>query len=286
MTLALASQALSGAPQEAVGGSSREAPLGGGLRAAVREATTCSAKCRDSAAGLLCRQYVAFFTLAAGLYYLARWVRGREPRVFWMLASTGLSVTPLLLLCAVWGGLSPDNALRRRYAAEAVRFHFGFLALYVVQLCAYVLPILAVRWRAFYTDSRILTVSLALSGVYWVFPVRPAAFAAQSRFPESVGFFDRAVRVAVGDRFHDLALYPFFLLGLPVLLTLLTDGARRLREGRVGFLLFLDLSVVAYFVVMPFSYLAWEKYFLLVMPLVVLRTLLWRREDLGATAAA
>jgi hypothetical protein len=41
----------------------------------------------------------------------------------------------------------------------------------------------------------------------------------------------------------------------------------------------MDISILSFFMVMPLSYLAWEKYFLLALPLVLLRVLMIDQKD-------
>jgi len=48
----------------------------------------------------------------------------------------------------------------------------------------------------------------------------------------------------------------------------------KLRERSPDFSLLLDLTIIAFLLIMPISYLVWEKYFLLLLPLATVRILL------------
>jgi polyferredoxin len=53
-----------------------------------------------------------------------------------------------------------------------------------------------------------------------------------------------------------------------------TDDGRRTTD----LALFLDLSILLFLAIMPFSYFCWEKYFLPIIPFVTMRMLMLRRD--------
>ena len=67
---------------------------------------------------------------------------------------------------------------------------------------------------------------------------------------------------------EDVFFWIAFGLGLSVLLWIVLDLVyRRTAEGP-DIRTFLALAVLCFLVVMPFSYMHWEKYFMLLLPLV------------------
>ncbi|HWR82664.1 MAG TPA: hypothetical protein VN285_05125, partial [Candidatus Deferrimicrobium sp.] len=65
-----------------------------------------------------------------------------------------------------------------------------------------------------------------------------------------------------------------FLGALPIFLVLVEDCNVRMRQRRTELCLLLDLAILCFLIVMPFSYLWWEKYFLPLVPLAATRLLL------------
>jgi len=230
--------------------------------------------------GLLCRQYFAFLPTAAGLFFLLKYLKTRGRLARNMVLAVLLSFLPLVLLFLFWGGLSPQNEMRTYYLFDDLYFHPDFLVLYILQYFVYLLPFVLWRWKHFYKDLKILGSSAVISLVYLWFPVTASRYAVAVGV-DTVGFYHRFVRYIAGEQWEHVVLYLSFLLGLPLLITLVKGGYMRWMHRDLGFVFFLDLAILAFFIFMPFSYLNWEKYFLLVMPLAVLQMLLVREEKLS-----
>jgi hypothetical protein len=232
------------------------------------------------AGALLTRQYLAFVALAAGLYALARTGEVGIRRTLTSLMALGAATTPLIALMLLWGGPVPDSPIRGHYLSRGLAFHGNSVTLYVAQLGVYLLPLLVWRWRHFYGNGRVLGVSAVLALAYWWFPLRPSPF--QVAGGGTVGFFHKLVRSTAGRLGTGAEDVVFFLcvgLGLPVLLTFLRDLWTRFRRSECGPVLFLDLTILSFFVVMPWSYMHWEKYFLPLLPVVTAQVLaVWWEE--------
>jgi hypothetical protein len=235
-----------------------------------------------AAGALLCRQYYVFLPLAAGMFSLLAYKcesRTEEPDpkrwgTLSMLLASVLSIAPLGMLFIFWQGFSPDNARRILYLQEGLSFHPSFFILYVCLLFIYLIPIVVVNWRNFYTSYRILIVCFVLSWVYWLFPVGSARYEIGIDV-HIVGLFHHFLHwINPGGFFEQVVFFIAFLLGLPILLFLVKDCYLRVRDRKCDFALFLDMSILAFLVIMPFSYLCWEKYFMPLVPLVTIRTLL------------
>lgn len=225
------------------------------------------------ACGLLCRQYVIFFVCAVGLYFLSVCWKNRKQlfsKNLAMLFFSVISILPMVLLSVLWRGLSPDNELRHIFLSHGYRFHLSFLTLYVCQLFIYLVPIVALSWRTLYRSKRTLLVSLVVSFLYWLFPVRCHIDADI----DTVGFFHKFVKFIFKSQYvEDFIFYVAFVLGLPILFFVLKDIYSKWKQKNVDFTFFLDISIIVFFMVMPFSYLCWEKYFLPLLPLVAIRIL-------------
>lgn len=226
------------------------------------------------AMAILSRQYMAFLTIAAGLYYLLEYVQSKKAFPLKMLISCLASTVPYWLLVALWGGISPDNSLRAVYLGDELRFQPIILTLYVCLLFAYHFPLLIFFLKDFYSDYKMILASLVCSVFYLIFPVGPTKPSIDVGIP-TVGLFHRFLKITLREEILvQVAFYMLFLLALPVLFYVLRDCYVRWRQRRLDIRLLLDLSIISFLAVMPFSYLGWEKYFMPVVPLMILRTLL------------
>lgn len=228
----------------------------------------------SNAGGLLCRQYFIFFTLAAGIYYMLRFFsREKKRENLKMVTSLAISLFPLIFLFILWQGFSPENARKTLYIDEAFYFHPDFLVLYVSLFFVYLLPLVIYYRKYFYGKPFTLILALILSGSYALFPVRASEPAIEVNI-HTVGFFHKFIRYVMGARWEDVVFYVAFLLGLPVLLSILSDFWKRLNAHDFHLAFFFDLSIILFLIIMPFSYLVWEKYFLPVIPLAALHIFL------------
>ncbi|MEW5993728.1 MAG: hypothetical protein AB1744_04950 [Candidatus Zixiibacteriota bacterium] len=233
-----------------------------------------------SACALLCRQYYVFLPLAAVLFSLAGIFpaqnRARPPAGFAlkMFVASLLSPAPLGLLMLYWQGPAPQNEFSRSYLAQGLSFHPSHVTLYISLLFIYLLPIVLVYGRRLYENRVVLIISLCASFLYWSAPVGVSRIATTAGI-ETVGLLHRFLRSIWSiEVFAQTIFYLGFLLGLPIVLTAAKDTYQRLRNRDLTFPLFLDLCILAFLMVMPFSYLAWEKYFMPLVPLASIRILL------------
>ena len=231
------------------------------------------------AGSLLCRQYTIFLAAAAVIFYCVHLWRGKGERNGAMLGAAVAGLVPLLALFALWGGISPVNKWREFYDTSGLSFHPAYLVLYVSLLSIYLAPVLLFRLRTIYGNPRVLAGSLVVSMLYWIFPVEPSPYAVAIGV-HTVGLFHKAFTwVAAATWFSHLLFYFGFLLGLPILWRIITSAWRNIRTARLTPALLYDLSIAIFLVVMPFSYLNWEKYFVPLLPLVIIRLLILDRRE-------
>jgi len=223
--------------------------------------------------GLLTRQHFAFLTIAAGLYYLFNYQKTRESRAIKMLFSAFLSFLPLLSLFVLWQGPAPVSARKALYMKESLGFHPNSLILYITQFSIYLLPVILFFWKDIYKNKKILITSFIISWLYWVFPIAPSTAAVDANI-HTVGLFHKLVRLVLGAQYEHIFFFIFFFLGLPIVLAMIKDCYQRIKSPYLDFLLFIDLAILTFLLIMPFSYLVWEKYFLPVLPLMAIYFLL------------
>jgi 4-amino-4-deoxy-L-arabinose transferase-like glycosyltransferase len=216
-------------------------------------------------AGLLCRQYLVFFGAAVAVFSIVRLVQQTSDKQdSWMLIACAGSALPLAALMVLWRGLSPDSSLRSVFLNEPLTFHSTAATLYVILLLVYLFPIIAAKWRQFYRDPRVLGASFLLSFLYWLAPV--TASPPRGLDIDTVGYFHRFLRLVCSRTSNQIVFYLLFLAALPVLLSIVTGCYTRLSRHDTSFPLLWGFCVVSFLLVMPMSYLTWEKYFILVLP--------------------
>lgn len=231
-----------------------------------------------AAIGLLSRQYFVFFSLPVGIYYCLRFIAKPGLTHVKMAVATLFSTLPTVALFWLWGGFSPQNNINHLYLGEAFSYHVDYLTLYVALLFVYLCPFIIWRWKEFYTDKIILIISLILSGLYLIFPVHPCPAAIEAGF-DSVGYFQTLLQnLHFRPSGVQIIFYCCYLLGWPVLLTLLKDLVKRVMERAYDTLFLLEMSLLSFFIIMPSSYLLWEKYFVPVIPLAVIAIIKFKRR--------
>ncbi|UCF63241.1 MAG: hypothetical protein JSW33_11800 [bacterium] len=221
---------------------------------------------------LLCRQYYLFLPVAFAAYYSLRILMRQTGSGVKMLFAIALSGIPLILLFILWGGFSPQNDMRKLYLHEKLYFHTDYLILYIALFLVYLFPLILYRWKKFYLKKNILLAALVLSGSYFLFPVKASAYSMAIEI-YTVGFFHKFVRLTIGSSLEHYVFYLSYLLSLPVLLTLLIDIYGKVKNRTPDGLLMVNLCIVFFLLIMPFSYLNWEKYFLPVIPLAIISIL-------------
>jgi hypothetical protein len=222
------------------------------------------------AGALLCRQYFIFLPASLGIYYLLHLITKRPGNSRQMMIATLVSLIPILLLFMLWQGFSPQNQLRQLYLQQKLHFHPNFLILYICLFAIYLFPLILYRWKSYYLNRNKMLTALFISPLYFLWPVI-ASEPAQSVGVFTVGFFHKFIRLIVGSSLEQLVFYIAFLLSLPAVLSIIQDTYRKIKDRNFIGDLFIDLSIILFLIIMPFSYLNWEKYFIPVIPLAIIQ---------------
>jgi hypothetical protein len=227
------------------------------------------------AAALLCRQYVAFLFLASGSFYLLNWYN--SGRVQWrMLFALVIGCIPLFILVLIWKGIAPPSGMRRWVMDDGQLYHLGYLTTYVTFLAFYTLPLMLIMWRSLIQRASILIVTLPMSSWYFLFPVRPSIATITQTEHDTVGLAHRLIKYLFhGSGLDVLVLWLLFWCGLILLANLLVDDFKKVRVGVVNYSQFLSLTIVSFLLVMPFSFQLWEKYLVIILPFLVLRSMIY-----------
>jgi hypothetical protein len=238
------------------------------------------------ACGLLTRQYFVFAVMAGAGYLLWRWQYSRSEFARMGLVALVIGTLPLASMMALWKGIAPPTGTAI-WITSAPGFHTSYVVLYVALSLVFVLPIVVLRPIVFRQGMSTHILLLFLSLLYFVSPVRSSMETVKQTGRETVGLFHRAlVSLGGGTATNDLVFYVGWLGGLYLLTFLGRDTVRRVRTRRIDLSLLLNLLFLSFFLVMPFSYQVWEKYFLPVVPVLSLRLLKEnRRTSVGEGSA-
>jgi hypothetical protein len=228
------------------------------------------------ACALLSRQYMAFAVLAVGAWSAVRWWRFRDGGDLRRAAAAAVSFVPLAALMWFWGGVGPDNDARVDYLRHGLAFKMPGLMLYLALLCVYLAPLLF--WSRLPRRTSALVAGLAVLASYPLWPV-VAADAQRAANIATAGFLHRALR-ATGSPLIEHAVWALSAAcGAAVAASLVVWSGRALRDparDRDGLLAW---PVIAFLLVMPFSYMYWEKYFMPVLPIAALAIVRMRSDE-------
>ncbi len=238
--------------------------------------------CLCAAAMAVSRQYFLTLPLAGAAVYLGQAATHRDGRARALAAAAGFaaSLVPLGLLVLLWGGAYSPGAPHLRGAEEPL-FHPMNFTPYVAMLAVYIAPLVLWRRRAIYGSWIAWAAAVPVSAVYLVYPIATAA--AWADHSEAIGVFHHMAQVVSGGHawIEHALLYAAFLAGLPVLFFFLRDIWLKLRARAWDVALFLDIQVLLFLALMLTQVNIWEKYFLPVVPILVLRLMM---SDAAATA--
>lgn len=182
-----------------------------------------------------------------------------------------ISIIPLIFLFALWNGLAPKSGLEKWTTGdEAFNFRISNLVTYITFLAVYSLPFILFSvksiWQFFSEKLSLTLIVFVFSLIYFFFPVMPSQVTMQMTEFETVGFAHRLIKMILPDAFSEhLVLYFFFLLGLLALAFLFYGSIKKVMKKNTDYIVFLDLSIISFLLIMPFSYQVWEKYLIVIL---------------------
>jgi hypothetical protein len=216
---------------------------------------------------LLSRQYLVFALPAFFLLAVSQFDSDRKSTLRQVVALVAGCV-PLGLLILLWGGLGPDNEMKKLYQVGYFSYKPDSLLLYVSLIGLYTLPIwawartasLPVRWEW-------LAAAAGFALCFWL-KVYPSDSAIKAGFT-TVGLFDRAMdTAALPDTLRQVIWACGAAAGGVVLYRLVAMSLTDLRGRQMSVQGFCLLMILGFMVIMPLSYLHWEKYFVPLLPWV------------------
>ena len=220
------------------------------------------------AGSLLCRQYCAFLILSFATFYLYNWLVLKQKSDMKLFVAVLIGCIPLFSLFIFWHGTTPLNATRNLYINDGFSFHTSAITLYVSLCCLYLIPFSLVYLKKLYTH-RIFIVSILVSSIYFFLPVQ-ASRPALALHILTVGYIHKALLMIHPSLVH-IIFYVGFLAAIPFIINSFHSIFRDIKTRSQSISTLNNLTIIAFLVIMPISYLTWEKYFILLFPVVLLQ---------------
>lgn len=215
---------------------------------------------------LWCRQYSVFYVLSLALYYFIQFILNKQTKNLWSSIIIGSSILTLVPLFYLWHDLSPINEMKNLYLGKPLAYHFNGLTAYIVTIGVYCLPIISFAiYKNRKAYSLIIIISLIITSfIYQFFPISPSECGVEAGFL-NIGFIDKILHKLISNRLIIDILYQvifcFSLAGIFILI-------KSIKQDQISLLIIISMSL--FLIVMPFSYLVWEKYILPLLPIIII----------------
>lgn len=220
------------------------------------------------------RQYGVFIIASCFIFFAFQFYKTRHFNNIKMIIALIVSCIPFLILIYIWKGLSPLSGRSYWINNKPLTYNINYFFTYICMLFLYSLPILLFTWKRLKLNIRLVSIFLLVGLVYFLFPVIPSQVTLEQTKLDTVGLMHKFIRVVFkNNTAENLFFYTSFVCGLILIYHIILTLIEQIRKLNYDFILFADLSILMFLVVMPFSYQVWEKYILLILPLVYVRML-------------
>ncbi len=212
------------------------------------------------AGGMLTRQYDAFLALAILLAAIGAWRHGRRQFSIALIGAAIVGVAPFAMLVWLWHGLAPANDLRAELLAAGLHFNPHWLSLYLAAPGIYLAPL--VVWSLSRRRPRRLAIVCGAAAALFTmaFPIQPSAVQIAECCGDT-GYAHRMLLLVPVPFFAPIVFAVAAFGWMAVMANVLVqsiDGWRATTASIGG--VFPWLALVSFLLVMPWSYMPWEKY--------------------------
>ncbi len=221
-----------------------------------------------SLATLMCRQYFIFFTIACTLFFIIQYFKTKNKQDIWMIIAAMAANVFLLFLFYFWKGTSPDNELKKLYTNEKINFHTDALLIYLCYFVLYTFPLLLILLGALFNNRKRIIYAFLFSFIYWIFPLQTSIVALEEGITH-IGLFHKAISYLLPYQWETGLIYQFLLfLSLSFFFYIIDQYIKSVNTPSKKYILLSGLNLITFLIIMPFSYLTWEKYVLPAIPFV------------------
>lgn len=218
---------------------------------------------------LWCRQYAVYYIGSLCIYYFLQYVKNKQIQSFWNSIIIGSSIFSLVPLLFLWRDLSPVNDLKSLYLDKTLFYQFNGLSAYVISIAIYCFPLVCIYLFKNRQMFNIYSIFLfvVFSFYYVFFPIAPSECGIEAGFI-NIGFADKILHKLISNVSLIHIIYQvLFCLGLTCIWILYVNAKRS------NLSLLSILCIILFLLVMPFSYLVWEKYLLPLLPILIISLL-------------
>lgn len=222
---------------------------------------------------ILCRQYTVIFIAALWIFVLIKSINSNENRIFlkytvYIVASS----LPFIFLVILWGGISPRSGLEKFTAGNDLSWNTHAFTTYVSFSALYILPLLLFFNKRLLIYKRFLIPAVIAGCIYFFSPVEVSEVTRIQNNINTVGQIHKLINALAGVGItSDIILYVFFSLGLWILMIFVKEDIIAVRSGSVPYFILLSGIFYCFLMIMPFSYQIWEKYLVMIIPVISLR---------------
>jgi hypothetical protein len=150
------------------------------------------------------------------------------------------------------------------YLQVPIQYQWNGLWAYLAACTIYMAPLILI-WLWYHPlNRRLLFLSAILSSLYFLNPIQPSECAVIASF-DSIGFFDKILHSWIHQTMMIDFIYYLTIVFQVYYLIHLFQICKKYNWA-----LFTLLSVLMYLLIMPLSYIVWEKYILLLLPVYLI----------------
>jgi hypothetical protein len=212
------------------------------------------------------RQY-AVYQLSANCLFLIYVYYPSIKKIVGSISIMSLSFFSLIPLFILWGGFTPINEIRYVYIQTDIIYQWNGLWAYLASFTVYTFPIYFIWFVYHKINYRLLIVAFLLAGFYFLNPIQASECAVEASY-DSIGFFDKFLKQFFTNKYKiDLIYYLFISFQIYYLIHCI-----KIIKNHPIFI-FTILSMAMFLLIMPLSYIVWEKYILLLLPIYFLSLL-------------
>jgi hypothetical protein len=183
-----------------------------------------------------------------------------------------ISILPYIFLIIIWKGLSPPSGIQKFIPEQTLHWNPHAFTTYVSFSVLYILPVLLVFTKRLWTYRRFLIPAFAAGCIYLIIPVGVSEVTRYQNNLETVGLAHKYLISLIGSGLiSDIILYMFFSLGLWILIIFLKEDIMALSSGKIPYFILFSAIIYSFLIVMPLSYQIWEKYLIMIIPIISIR---------------
>lgn len=213
---------------------------------------------------ILCRQYLVYGLIAIGItiiyneFYLNK-------KIPYQLLYLLIPVTVNLALFIYWGGSTPQNLLKNRYMHQAFAFHFDALTAYIATFGIYASPIILFIYKKIPLKIYVTSLIAAIILIY-LFPIEASKVALDAEMKvNTIGFFHKLI-LFIPQYLQTIVWIVGITLGIIFTFQLFLNTVKHLSAE----LIYFSTIWISFLLIMPLSYLTWEKYIIPILPFLLI----------------